>query len=129
MPYAEGTREELRISDKLEALYRLLKGISLDDLIDGMTNQEVVALQKFVWDKTVETGVRVRGKEFDRTEITQRMIPTPVYQRQQGCAERVYYCKGTLCIHSNPNCARKKIKDHVRVMMEVIQDWMKENTT
>lgn len=119
-------REDLKPSQKLQILYNLFNHKPLDEMIDSMTNQEVVALQKFVWDKTVEFGLKTRGKDFDKTEITGRMVPTPIYQRQQGCTERIYNCKGTTCIYSNPNCARKKIKGQVQVMGDVIAEYLEE---
>jgi len=129
MEYTEVAKDVLSLSQKVNLLVHLLKGWPVDDLIDKYSNAEVVALQKFVWDKTIEIGLRLRGKDLDRKEITERMIPTPIYQRQQGCSERVYYCKGVLCIHSNPNCARTKIKGHVQVMIEVIQNWLSGKQT
>jgi len=125
--YIEVAKDVLSLSQKANLMVHLLKGWSVDDLIDTYSDAEVVALQKFVWDKTVEMGLRLRGNEFDRHEITEHMIPTPIYQRQQGCSERVYYCKGVLCINSNPNCARTKIKGHVQAMIEVVQEWLGKN--
>lgn len=126
MTYTEVARKELSPAQKVEAIYRLLKSIPLDDLVDSYSNQDVVALQKFIWDKTVEIGLRMKGKEFSRKDITSRMMPTPVYQRQQGCSERVYFCKATLCILSNPKCARKKLKGQFQAMQEVVQEWIRQ---
>ena len=128
MTYAEVARKELAPAQKVEAVYRLLKGISFDDLVDSMSNEDVVALQKFLWDKTVEIGLRVRGKNFTRREITSRMVPTPAYQREQNCSERTYFCKATLCILSNPSCARKKLKGQFQAMQEVVQEWAGDQT-
>ncbi len=126
MTYAEVARKELSPGQKVEAVYRLLKGIPFDDLIETLSNEDVVALQKFLWDKTVEIGLRVKGKNFTRRDITGRMVPTPIYQREQNCSERTYFCKATLCILSNPSCARKKLKGQFQAMEEVIQEWVAE---
>ncbi len=126
MTYAEVARKELSPGQKVEAVYRLLKGIPFDDLIETLSNEDVVALQKFLWDKTVEIGLRMKGKNFTRRDITGRMVPTPIYQREQNCSERTYFCKATLCILSNPSCARKKLKGQFQAMEEVIQEWVAE---
>ena len=126
MTYTEVARKELSPAQKVEAVYRLLKGIPFDDLVNSYSNQDVVALQKFIWDKTVEIGLRIRGKQFNRKDITSRMIPTPIFQRQQGCSERVYFCKATLCILSNPKCARKKLQGQFQAMQEAVQEWIRE---
>lgn len=114
----------LKTSKKLEIVYFLLTGKQLSVLIDDLSTREVIELQRFVWDQIVEMGIKVRGNKFDRKEITSKMTPTPKYQRQQNCAERVYYCKATHCIHSNPDCAKKKIKEQLDVMGEVFQGYI-----
>ena len=129
MTYAEVARKELAPAQKMEAVYRLLKGVPFDDWVDTLNNEDVVALQKFLWDKTVEIGLRVRGKNFTRRDITDHMVPTPIYQREQNCSERTYFCKATLCILSNPACARKKLKGQFRAMQEVVQEWIHEEET
>ena len=78
-----------------------------------------------MWEKTVEFGLVSRGKNFDRKEITRKMIPTPVFQLQQRCTLDSYTCKGTQCIVTNPKCARKKIKEHVEVMAESIREYIR----
>lgn len=98
-----------------------------DEFMERLNNNEIVALQNFVWDKTVEIGLRLKGKAFSRKDITKRIISTPVYQRTQKCSERVYYCKGVMCIHSNSSCARNKISEHLLAMQNSIQQWLEEN--
>jgi len=114
----------LKLSDRVKILYHLFHNEKISKLIDDLDNRDVVSFQKYVWEKTVEFGIVSRGKNFDRKEVTRNMTPTPNYQRQQGCSERPYYCKGTHCIHSNPNCARKKIKEHVDVMSNAIKEYI-----
>lgn len=118
------TKAGLKLGDRVKILYHLFHNQKISELIDDLDNRDVVAFQKYVWEKTVEFGIITRGKNFDRKEVTRKMTPTPNYQRQQGCSERTYYCKGTHCIHSNPNCARKKIKEHVEVMSSAIQEYI-----
>lgn len=119
------TKSGLKLGDRVKILYNLFRNEKLSNLIDDLDNRDVVAFQKYIWEKTVEFGIISRGKNFDRKEVTRKMTPTPNFQRQQGCSERTYYCKGTHCIHSNPNCARKKIKEHVDVMSNAIQEYIR----
>ncbi len=116
----------LRLVTRVEVISRLFSGEPFDDLVDMLSVDEVVHLQKFVWNKTVEIGLRLKGAAFSRKDITSRMISTPSYQRQQKCSERTYYCKATLCIHSNPDCARNKIKGQLSAMQQAVQHWIAE---
>lgn len=117
----------LDLSKKTDILYHLFHGNKISPIIDELENRAVVELQKFMWEKTVEFGIKSRGKNFNRKEVTRKMTPTSTYQKQQGCSEYQYYCKGTHCINSNPKCARKKIKEHVDVMAESIWEYISKD--
>jgi len=123
-----GIKEEsgLRLATRVEVIRRLFLGLPFDSLVDGLSVDEVVHLQRFVWNETVEIGLRMRGPRFTRKDITSKMISTPAYQRQQNCSEPAYYCKATLCIHTHPDCARNKIKGQLRAMSEAVQGWFGE---
>jgi hypothetical protein len=116
----------LPLSARVEVLVHLIMNKPFDNIINELSNEEVIALQKFVWDKTVEIGLRLKGKDFTRRDITKRMVSTPAYQRNQQCSERVYYCKGIMCIHSNSKCARNKIGNHLTAMQSAVQEWLEE---
>ncbi len=118
------SRLDLRLSDRFEIIYHLLCGKKISYLIDKFDDHGVSGLQKFLWEKTVEFGIVCRGKDFDRKEVTRKMTPTMVFQLQQRCTLSAYNCKATQCIFSNSKCARKKIKEHVDVMTEVIWEYI-----
>jgi hypothetical protein len=115
---------DLNLSERVDILYQLIRGGEISELVDRLDNRGVSGFQKYVWEKTVEFGIVCRGKNFDRKEVTRRMTPTSVFQLQQRCNQNVYNCKGTECLHTNPKCARKKIKEHVDVMAETIREYI-----
>lgn len=119
------TRLDLKLSDRLDILYHLLRGEKISQLIDNLDDRSVSGVQKFMWEKTVEFGIVCRGKNFERKEVTRKMTPTPIFQLRQRCTQSAYDCKGTQCIYSNSKCARKKIKEHVDVMAESIRDYIR----
>ncbi len=114
----------LKLSDKLKLLFHMFHGEKISILLDSMETNQIIDLQKFVWEKTVEFGLIARGKHFSRKEITRKMTPTAVFQKQHNCTEPIYHCKGTHCILSNPVCGRQKIKEHVDVMAESIWEYI-----
>lgn len=114
----------LKTHKKVEILFHLFHGNKLNDLIDSLDNRAVVELQKFMWEKVVEFGIKTRGKNFNRKEVTRKMTPTPVYQKKHSCSKHPYYCKGTHCIKVNPKCAREKITEHVNVMADSIWEYI-----
>ena len=121
----DSASKDLSPGEKLDILCGLFRGSKIEKLIDKLDNQSVVALQKFVWETTAEFGIIARRKNFSRREITRKMTPTPQYQKSRGCNQHTYQCKATECINYNPECAREKIKEHVRVMAEILQSYIK----
>ena len=121
-------KRALSLAARVEVMVFLISGKPFDEILSQLSNEEVGALQKFVWDKTVEIGLRLKGKNFTRKNITQRMVSTPSYQRAQACSEHIYYCKGVLCIHSNSACARNKINGQLAAMQAAVQQWLNDST-
>jgi hypothetical protein len=109
---------KLRPAEKIDILYRLFKGEKISDLIHKLDDHDVIGMQHFIWETAAEFGVICYGKNFTRETITRKMTPTSKYQQQQSCTERAYNCKGTHCIHSNPDCARKKIQGQIDIMVD-----------
>ena len=126
MEQSKSEKRILPLSARIEVLVHLIMNKPFDDILDELNINEVVALQRFVWNKTVEIGLRLKGSAFNRKDITKRMLSTPVYQRKQNCSERVYYCKGVMCIHSNSTCAKNKIFEHLTAMQGAVQQWLED---
>ncbi len=118
-------QNQLRPSEKLDVLYRLFHGQKMSELVDKLDTRRVIGLQKFLWETAAEFGIICHGKNFTRKEITRKMTPTAAYQKKRGCTERVYACKGTSCIETHPECARKKIKEHINIMSEKVHEYIR----
>ncbi len=114
----------IRPSLKLLAVYLILNQKPIGRLIDGLNVPEIIDFQNFIWELSVQFGIKVKGKSFSRREITHSMISSAAYQQRMNCAEDVYFCKGTYCIHAHPECATQKIKEHVETMAEVIRGFI-----
>lgn len=116
--------QTLQTNIKLQAIHRIMNQKPVSQIIDNLSIPQIIEFQKYMWDLTVEFGIKVRGKKFTRKEITRHIPPTAEYQKRMDCPEKVYYCKGTHCIMINPDCATKKIKEHVDIMAEVIRGFI-----
>ncbi|MCI0512123.1 hypothetical protein L0128_02820 [candidate division KSB1 bacterium] len=115
----------LKSSLKFSAIHAILSQQPLNPIIDNLTIPEIIDFQKYVWDLTVEFGLKIRGKNFSRNDVTRNMTATAIFQIKMGCTEKIYYCKATHCIKSNPQCAIRKIKEQVEIMAEVIRDFIR----
>ena len=114
----------LPISIRLLIFQLIFSGKPVSAVIDELDDEQCILLQQFVWDKAIEFGIKSKGKNFSRKDITSRMLASSAYQQQQKCTEPLYTCKASYCIQSHPECARLKIKGQVDVMGEVIREFV-----
>ena len=56
-------RLDLKLSDRLNIVYHLLRGEKVSPLIDDLDDRSVNGFQNFLWEKTVEFGI-VSQKRF-----------------------------------------------------------------
>jgi len=116
----------LSLGFRLRVFHDLTEGRPLSEFVDAIPDDDqVVALQKFVWDRTVELGLESLGDRFSRRDITARMVPTREYLRQNNCTRKVYTCKATQCIRIHPECARRKMKGQLDAMAEAAGEYVR----
>lgn len=118
------TQEKLSLTQKLDLMYAIFNRKSIRGILDEFSSAELVDAHAFLWDKLVEIHYWLRPSEFRREEVTQKMVSSAAYQRQQGCDLRLDYCKGVECIWSHPVCAGNKVKNNMEVMAQTIIDYL-----
>jgi hypothetical protein len=91
----------------------------VENIINTLSPQALVELETFLWDEAIQYGESVLQQKLTREYITGRMESTPNYHHKQGCNEPLIACRANYCIHSNPNCASFKIKQHIKAIAGV----------
>jgi len=59
----------LKTSQKLDILRHLFSDQPIASLLQGLEQIEIAAFQNFIWDKTIEFGIRAQGKNFSQENI------------------------------------------------------------
>ena len=59
----------LKTSQKLDILRHLFSDRPIASLLQSLEQIEIAALKAFIWDKTIEFGIRVQGKSFSQESI------------------------------------------------------------
>ncbi len=106
----------------------LLEPKSFDKKLHPLRPQQLVTLQKFLWDKIFEISSNLLGRHIEPYYITDRMEPPANYMRRVGCQEREDYCIANICFGSNPMCAADKIRGELEVMRQIIEEFRTEYT-
>ena len=117
--------EELTFRQRLEILVTLMSGKPLRPVLDALTNVQLVQAHEFLWNKMVEWHYKTQPREFRREEVTQKMLTSRDYQKQQNCDLRLDYCKGVECIRAHPACASNKVKNNMEVMAQHLHELLR----
>lgn len=119
--------EELTFRQRLEILVTLMSGKPLRPVLDAFTNIQLVQAHEFLWNKMVEWHYKTQQQEFRREEVTNKMMASRDYQKQQNCDLRLDYCKGVECIRAHPLCASNKVKNNMEVMAQHLHELLRKS--
>ena len=115
------TDPSLTLSLKLDILYRLLMGYKLSPLMDALTPEEMIKALQFIWEKTLEIGLHIKGSQFSRSNILDHAKVLDRFQKQKHCQESLQKCKGIDCFSEHPECAREKAKFESDALVGALQ--------
>ena len=82
---------------------------------------DLVVAQDCLWNYAMEFS-REKGKLLTREQITDRMERTANYMHRVGCNEPIAYCRGNICVNSNPNCAADKLRGSIVTLRKIITE-------
>ncbi|RMF61590.1 MAG: hypothetical protein D6743_13315 [Calditrichaeota bacterium] len=119
----------LALGQKLDLLVTVFRREPIRTLLDRLTTRQLVEAHGFLWDKLVEIHYLTQKGDFVRENVTDGMVSSAKYQREQGCDLPLDYCKGVECIWSNPLCAGNKVKNNMEVMAQKIVDYLRSSET
>lgn len=91
----------------------------IDSLISKLKPQQLIELEIFLWNEAIQFAEGTLQKKLAREYITAHMEPTANYHRRQMCAEPLSACRANYCIHSNPACASRKLKEQIHAITKV----------
>ncbi|NUM80523.1 hypothetical protein HUU42_06915 [bacterium] len=91
----------------------------VETMIQSFTPSQLIELEAFLWDEAMAYAETNLHQKMTREFITSRMEPTANYHRRQMCNEPLIACRANYCIHSNPECASRKLREHIHAIAGV----------
>ncbi|MBL7995251.1 hypothetical protein JNM05_07745 [bacterium] len=88
----------------------------IETLISNFNPDQLIELEIFLWNEAIQFAESALQKKLAREFITSHMEPTANYHRRQMCGEPLSACRANYCIHSNPGCASRKLKEQIRAI-------------
>lgn len=93
--------------------------------LNGLSSKKTLILQSILWDYVMKLGLK-KNPNFKRSDITEKLEKSETYQKRVGCTLPNSYCRGKICVFSNPECATRKIKGVIYILRQI---YLQLNTT
>lgn len=116
---SSSTKESLNRELKKKIRKNISDWNYIDSLISTLIPEQLIELEIFLWNEAIEFAESTLQKKLAREFITAHMEPTANYHRRQMCGEPLSACRANYCIHSNPACASRKLKEQIRAITKV----------
>jgi hypothetical protein len=113
---------KLRESLKLELLFRLFQKKELGSFLQRLDDDELLEARRFVWEKTIEFGIRLQGREFSHEKIL-RQLKACTGEIQQKCADRSLECGSYECLRSKSACAMANARCQVLLLARILGEF------
>lgn len=92
---------------------------TVEPIVRTLSAEQLVELEVFLWKEAMDHAGNALEQKLTREYITARMEPTPNYHRRQMCGEPLSACRANYCVYSNPNCASRKLLEHIKAIATV----------
>ncbi|HNW59756.1 MAG TPA: hypothetical protein PKI62_08790 [bacterium] len=104
------------IRHRLDLLRALLTGEGLEALLEPLAPPELLAAHRFVREKTVEFGIRIRGKKWAQDELEAELRALGEAHAAATCPAQERQCHLDLCLEGQPQCMRKAAMAQILAM-------------
>jgi hypothetical protein len=115
----------LPVAIKLDLLCSMLAGKSMDALLAPLSEAQLLEAHRFIWEKTVEFGIKIRGKKFPLDELQAALRALAEVQISRDCPAQVKQCRLTECASRHPQCMRRVATEQILGMSQAIHDYLR----
>jgi hypothetical protein len=108
---------------KLELLHCLFSNRSPGDVLPSLSPEEIVSAHQFIWEKTIEFGIRSRGKNFSQDELIsycqKNTVPVP-----EACRNKPHLCYSIACLLQQRDCALPRISAQIDCLCKMARAYL-----
>lgn len=120
-------RHTLSSSLRLELLRVLITQDQINQLIEKLDPFELFAVHRFIWEKTIEFGIKIKGKSFPQEEINGRLKLIAKQHNEKKCPAALKSCNPIDCIKKCHDCARSIASKQIMTMCQMTKEFFQNN--
>jgi hypothetical protein len=104
---------------KAEFLVKLVNNQDSEDLISELNASQLQKLRDFLESELIFLS-SYNGARLTREQIRSNYKPIPDYYYSYDCRESLDSCYNEACLASNPNCFSRKMKEQIRITLDLL---------
>jgi len=114
----------LPYSTKLDLLRALLCGGGLQEQLEALPPAGLLEAHRFVWEKTVEFGIKMRGRRFPQEELQMALRARGDLRAAKGCPAQLRQCRLQECAEHHPECMREAAMEQILAMGAAVSEYL-----
>ncbi len=120
----EKNLKKLSLLQRSQILMNILQKKDLELFYTQLTAMQMKDLRDFLEDEIIYMSSLKDSRPLEKNEIKSAYPQTSDYYRQQDCHEPLESCLDETCYRTNPVCFSLKMKTHITILLEKIQQYL-----
>lgn len=108
---------------QLQFLRYMLMGLSPNPLMENLSTAELASVYGYIWEKSLEIGIRVKGERFSQSDVIKRLKSVEQFKLDVGCSESGLQCLSEECVQKEPECAKLRLKEQFNRLYRIVADY------
>ena len=108
---------------QLQFLRYLLMGLSPNPLMENLQPAELASVYGYIWEKSLEIGIRVKGDRFSQSDVIKRLKSVEQFKLDVGCAEPGQQCISEECFQKEPDCVKLRLKEQFNRLYNIVSEY------
>lgn len=112
---------------KFELLHLLFTNAKMQPFIESLDLYDLFIAHRFIWEKTIELGIKIKGKSFPQEAVTDRLRTISKERNDKNCPSLYKMCNPQECTDKHPDCARKMAIKQIMAMCAMSREFLKSS--
>lgn len=122
---AKSSKNKLSVIKKTEILLKFINGDgNIEELYANLSAFQMQDLRNFLEHQILHFSAQQDNNPLTLAEIKSRLEPIPNYYYKQDCREPLDACYNETCIASYPSCFSKKMKTQLKIIVEMLREYI-----